>query len=114
MPVNIAAALYARLTIPFAFVVMFGCIAIPAPAIAQGPDGCRERLVNKRGEGYWGRGRNCDEEENYRGRRRWSDDDRPRRYRRTYRGGDDRLCRERLVDNRGRGYWGPGRNCDEE
>ena len=25
-----------------------------------------------------------------------------------------RECRERLVDHRGRAYWGPGLNCDQE
>lgn len=26
---------------------------------------------------------------------------------------DNRPCRQRLVNSRGEGYWGPGRNCDE-
>jgi hypothetical protein len=27
---------------------------------------------------------------------------------------DNRPCRQRLTNNKGEGYWGPGRNCDQE
>ena len=74
---------------------------------------CRERLVNRRGEGYWGPGRNCDEEDGRRSSRRGRDGEGI--FRGASRGDrDDRACRKRLVNRKGEGFWGPGRNCDEE
>ena len=73
---------------------------------------CRERLVNRRGQGYWGPGRNCDEER--RRSRRGRDGEGITFGRSSRRDRDHRDCRKRLVNRRGEGYWGPGRNCDEE
>ena len=75
---------------------------------------CRERLVNRRGEGYWGPGRNCDEEGDRRHSRRGRDREGINVGPASRGDRDDRDCRKRLVNRRGEGYWGPGRNCDEE
>lgn len=67
----------------------------------------------------FGRSRDRDEDRRRggdRGSRRSSDDRGRGGSRESSRpsGQSDSPCRQRLTNNKGEGYWGPGRNCDQE